>query len=413
MMQNAVHMMERGVVLLIITVLGLGCTQLEFVQADPPKYHVRTEIDFENLEVHGTVAYPDSTPEVYDGVSRYYDTTGLITSVISKEDADVARAFVSSQLNKTDGVLQHWDTNEHHSIDALDWAQVYALYHLMFDDNQSFEERDIRLRSATEKRIVSVRQEPNGLWKLSKSKKWVPRYRELSAEQLQELYLFNAFQNGSTAWTAEQLAIVADALRVLEPKEVRYLRELTWIREKGDSRTELAGQFRFENVGDRTNQSITLYDKTFKGLPYSFCGTIDEPHSAAHVVIVHELGHLLADQPRIAYGTRYNNTVDEFNALVSRFNQTQDKGLLYKIERLQALIVKMEANPVTREGPIVEAFLANRSGNKGPTRYADFNAVEAFAESYALYKLDPEALRRIDPPLYKWFASKAYIDLLP
>ena len=73
----------------------------------------------------------------------------------------------------------------------------------------------------------------------------------------------------------------------------------------------------------------------------------------------------------------------------------------------------MDANPVTSEGPIVQAFLAHRSGDKGPTRYADFNTVEAFAESYTLYKLDPEALRRIDPPLYKWFASKAYIDLLP
>lgn len=412
-MQSAGHTMKIGWMLLTITVFGVGCTQLEFVQADPPKYHARTEIDFEKLDVHGTVAHPDPTPKVYDGVPRYYDTTGLITSSISKEDAEVARAFVSSKLNKTDGILQHWDTNEQHSIDALDWAQVYALYHLMFDDTQSFEERDIRLRSESEKRIVSVRQEPNGLWKLSKSKRWIPRYREISAEQLQELYLFNSFQNGSIAWTDEQIAIVADALRVLEPKEVQYLRGLKWIREKGNPRTELAGIFRFENVGDRTNQSITLYDKTFRGLPYSFCGTIDEPHSAAHVVIVHELGHLLADQPRIAYGNQYNKTVDEFNALVSRFNQTQDQGLLYRIERLQATIVKMEANPVTVEGPIVEAFLANRSGNKGPTRYADFNTVEAFAESYALYKLDPEALRRIDPPLYKWFSSKAYIDLLP
>lgn len=413
MTQSIQNKVVSELVLFTILMCHAGCAQFESVQADPPKYSMHTEIDFDKLDIQGTLQIPDPIPELYDGVPRYYDTTGLITSIITTEDAEVARAFVKSELNKTGVVLQYWGTDKSYLIDDLDWVQVYALYQLMFDERQSFEERDIRLRSATEKRIVSVRQEPNGLWKLSGSTKWSPRYREVSAEQLQDLYRFSAFQNQSGTWTDEQLSIVADALRVLEPREVKYLQGLTWIRAKGDSRTELAGRFRFENVGDRTNQSITLYDKTFRGLPYSFCGTIKKPHSAAHVVIVHELGHLLADQPRIAYGNQYNKTVDEFNALVSQFNQTQDQGLLYAIERLQTKIVKMEAHPVTREGPIVEAFLANRSGTKGPTRYADFNTVEAFAESYALYKLDPHALRRIDPPLYKWFDSKAYIDLLP
>ena len=99
--------------------------------------------------------------------------------------------------------------------------------------------------------------------------------------------------------------------------------------------------------------------------------------------------------------------------LVSRFNQTQDQSLLPRINSLQSKIAKMERNPVVGHGPIVEAFLANRSTDKGPTRYADFDDDEAFAESFALFKLDPEALRRIDPPLYQWFASRAYLDMLP
>ena len=412
MIQSVLNKLENGLVLFAV-MLGVGCGAFDSVQADPPKYQTRTEIDFEKLEVHGTMPSPDSTPQVYDSIPRYYDTTGLITSKITTEDAELARALVKAELDKTDGFVQHWGTNEQYSMDSLDWAQVYALYHLMFDKDQSFEERDIRLRSATEKRIVSVRQEPKGLWKISKSRKWEPRYREVSSAQLQELYLFSAFQNKSGTWTDEQLAIVAEALRVLEPREVMYLRGLTWIREKGNSRRGLAGLFRYENVGDGTTQSITLYDKAFKGLPYSFCGTIEKPHSSAHVVIVHELGHLIADQPRIAYGNQYNKTVDEFNALVSQFNRTQDQSLLSKIDRLQSAIASMEANPVTSDGPIVESFLAHRSGSRGPTRYADFSNGEAFAESYALYKLDPEALIRIDPPLYKRFASKAYIDMLP
>ena len=50
----------------------------------------------------------------------------------------------------------------------------------------------------------------------------------------------------------------------------------------------------------------------------------------------------------------------------------------------------MEKNPVEGYGPIVEVFLANRSTVKGPTRYADFDDDEAFAESYAFLLLDPD-----------------------
>ena len=39
----------------------------------------------------------------------------------------------------------------------------------------------------------------------------------------------------SSKWTEEQISIVADALRVLEPRELKYLGGLTWIRKKGKS----------------------------------------------------------------------------------------------------------------------------------------------------------------------------------
>jgi hypothetical protein len=396
---------------IISTLYGLGCVEIGSVKAEPPSYQTRTEIDFDKMDVRGSLT--DPIPSVYDGIPRYYDTTGIVSSTITPEDAELARSLIKTRLTKTNDILQHWNGDKQYSIDELDWAQVYALYQLMFDTKQTLEERDIRLRSAKETRIVSVRPEPKGLWKISESRTWSPTYPDVPREDLNTLYRFDGFHSQGSIWTEEQISIVADALRVLEPRELNYLSGLTWIRESGDSRTPLAGLFRFENKGDGTTQSITLYDKTFKGLSYSFCGTIDAPYSAAHVVIVHELGHLLSDQPRIAYGNQFNKTVDEYNMQVSRFNQTQDKSILPSINSLQSKIAKMERNPIVGHGPIVEAFLANRSTDKGPTRYADFDDDEAFAESYALFKLDPEALRRIDPPLYQWFASRAYLDMLP
>ena len=108
---------------------------------------------------------------------------------------------------------------------------MYALYQLMFDTKQTLEERDIRLRSPKEDRIVSVRAEPKGLWKISESQKWNPSYPDVPIEDLNTLYRFEGFQNRSSKWTEEQISIVAHALRVLEPRELKYLGGLTWIRE--------------------------------------------------------------------------------------------------------------------------------------------------------------------------------------
>ena len=371
----------------------------------------RTEIDFDRLDVRGVLT--DPIPNAYDGTPRYYDTTGLISQSIAQNDVAVAKLLIKDQVETAGVRIQDWDSNRPLTIDELDWTQTYGLYYLVFSTDRKFEERDMRLRSGGERRIVSVREEPNAIWKVSRSRSWVPNYPKRTVEELGLMYGFSGFENSSSVWTSEQIAIVAAALQVLEPRELKYVRGLKWIRERGRTQTSLAGLFRFENFGEGTRQSITLYDKAFKGLPYSFCGTVDSPYSSAHVIIVHELGHLLADQPRMAYVNQLNKTVDEYNVLVGRFNRTQDESLVRKIERLQSRIDTMERHPIDGDGPIVEAFLEHRSTNHGPTKYAEFNDVEAFAESYALYKLDPMALRRADPAVYKWLESKAYLEFLP
>ena len=389
-----------------------ACTfEVSNVVDSTPTYEEREELDFDKLNLRGYLSDPE--PKAYDGVSRYYDTSGMVTSQITDEDVSIARSLIDIHVTEKSSVIQYWSSNRMYEITELDWAQVYALYQLMFTNRAPFEEKDLRLRSATEERIVSVRQEPNGVWKVSHSRVWEPKYRLVSKEEAIKRYRLASFEESGEAWTHEQVAIVVNALKVLEPRELKYLQDLTWLRKTGDSSTSLAGVFRFETVDGGVKQTITLYNKAFAGQSYSFCGSIEDPYSAAHVVIVHELAHLLADQPRIAYGVEFNRTVDEYNALVAHFNVTQDDTLLGQIDALQRKLTDMEDNPIKGDGPIVEAFLANRSNLKGPTKYADVNADEAFAESYALYKLDSDALKRIDPELYLWFESKAYLELLP
>ena len=89
------------------------------------------------MDVSGSLT--DPIPRVYDGVPRYYDTTGIVSSIITTRDAELARSLIKSELTKTDDILQHWNADKQYSIDELDWAQVYALYQLMFDTKQTLE----------------------------------------------------------------------------------------------------------------------------------------------------------------------------------------------------------------------------------------------------------------------------------
>ena len=61
---------------------------------------------------------------------------------------------------------------------------------------------------------------------------------------------------------------------------------------------------------------------------------------------------------------------------------------------------------------MLAAYRAARGPDKGPTPYGRSSLGESFAESFALYKADPGALRRIYPGLYEWFATGQHMQAL-
>ncbi len=105
--------------------------------------------------------------------------------------------------------------------------------------------------------------------------------------------------------------------------------------------------------------------------------------------------------------------IDRYNANVTKYNQHNDPALAEQLNTMNEKLQRMQQNRIQKPGPIVEAFLEHRTFQEGPTEYGNSSVDEAFAESFALFKLDPEALNRIDPKLYRWFDSGAYLDLLP
>ncbi len=386
------------------------------------------EIDFESLDISGEMM--KNIRYEADDEARYYDMTVIQSPVLPVNDMQTYRTVVEGFLASGKYTLErqyeyrdrHFPmhrTNTHRTemtpedIAKLDWAQIYALY-ISLTMHRLDDEKDLRLRGDSgETRIVSVYHDPNNSLVVTSSKQWEPLYPSVKPEIFRARYRLGSLDSGSKPWTDTELSVLADALKVLEPTELRYLVDLSFVRER-KSDNGLAANYHYHSSSDQgLHQSITVYDTTFVGQEYRFCGNLERTYSAAHMTIVHELGHLIADQPLLEHERLLNETVREHNRLVQVFNDTQSEGVLLELNAVKAELEELRRKKFSAVGPIVDAFLESRSAAKGPTVYADTNSVEAFAESYALFKLDPKALNRADPGAFEWFESKQWLELLP
>ncbi len=408
------------------TVVETSKTVTEVLLEPSDEDHV--EIDFDSLDISGEMMKNVRYNE--DDAVRYYDMTVIQSPVLPVNDMEKYRTVVEDLLASGEYTLE-WQyeyrgryakpksTKTHRTemtaekMAKLDWAQIYALY-VSLTMHRLDDEKDLRLRGDSgETRIVSVYHDPNKVLILTSSKEWEPLYPSVKPEVFRARYRLGPLDSGRKAWTDTELSVLANALKVLDPRELRYLVDLSFIREQ-KSRSGLAANYHYHSSSEQgIHQSITVYDSTFSGQEYRFCGNLERTYSAAHMTIVHELGHLIADQPLLAHEHLLNETVKEYNRLVQIFNDTQSEGVLLELKAVQSKLEQLRGKKFSTMGPIIDSFLQSRSSTKGPTVYADTNAVEAFAESYALFKLDPKALNRADPGAFDWFESKEWLDLLP
>lgn len=66
----------------------------------------------------------------------------------------------------------------------------------------------------------------------------------------------------------------------------------------------------------------------------------------------------------------------------------------------------------TDRGPVLAVYGELDGSTRGPTPYGRTDIAESFAESFALFKADPTALRRVNPEVYRWFAQGRHLKAL-
>jgi hypothetical protein len=343
---------------------------------------------------------------------RYYETAIDRTPILTVGQQRFAQATVGNIMENGTQVLE-WSSEVPKSIEDLDWAQVYAVYTVLELGADGLE-TDLRLsKGGQQPRIVSVYLESETVVRVSNSKAWSPLYPSTTVSKLRNQYGLQDVQSGSASWGPDEIAVLGDVLTYLTPKEQTYLQGVSFIRDRQRGRTGQAARYSFQSRNERTLQQVIVYDLAFKGQEYGFVGSLTRPNSVAHMVVLHELAHLLANQQLVMQEHILQGLIKEHNSMVSKYNHQNDTKLGVEIERLSEDIQRLQRNGIRGLGPMIEDFEKIRIRKYGPTEYANESLQEAFAESYALFKLDPEALERIDPSVHRWFASGAYLDLLP
>lgn len=202
--------------------------------------------------------------------------------------------------------------------------------------------------------------------------------------------------DGDRAWTLEELVAVDQALALVSPLEMLLLEGLVLSRDHTSPRSprELA-------LYDPMAHPVVIhvYDGAFDAARWSFVGPPDDPTSAPVMTLVHEFGHVLSDAPIVAAWRR---------KMVAEREHEAARG--EDVDRTAAMVrlAHRDIRGFGSRGPVIRDYAELRRAGAWPTTWST-DVFESFAEAYALFRVDPEALQRVAPEAYRWFDNNGHL----
>jgi len=271
-----------------------------------------------------------------------------------------------------------------------------------------------------------------------------------SAMVLQSRYGIGELRSDGRPWDEAARRVLSDVLALLTPDERAEIEGLAFVRRAEPHAThraamaEVVGRVDFDAMylQEPVDTRVEVYDRLFQSRNTRFYGVPSRPYGQEHWGLIHEVGHAIAARGRLTTLERrtglaleaqrsadalnaligsYNRAVERFNQLPGQRQTGEERALLDGIKaqidvsqaEVEALGVRV--NAMTRElnapqeSEVAARFAAVLGSDTPPTEYGRASIDEGFAECYALYKLDPDALRRVLPKVYAWFASEEYL----
>lgn len=263
-----------------------------------------------------------------------------------------------------------------------------------------------------------------------------------SPDELTQRFSIGPLEDSPEArWSADERRALAASLALLTPAELELLEALPFARQRVGPVQGHAGLY-VRNDNARGGE-ILLFDLAFTD-DDSYVGGREGAHPYAVYVILHEIGHAIAKlyRERVLLQYRkdiatYNELVAKVNGAVADFNREQQvletdrpmkQGERHELERrqqaLEAEIVRVKAllgrarrqlgkmeKIAAAPTPMEQIYGQLPHALEGPTPYGRTDVSESFAESFALFHVDPDSLQRISPEVHAWFASGEHLKL--
>lgn len=161
---------------------------------------------------------------------------------------------------------------------------------------------------------------------------------------------------------------------------------------------------------------ISMYDAAFDKattMELEMGGkTVGEPQLIGRIGMLHEIGHAMQIADLRRNWNAYHTIWIQYSKLEAQFNAASPKGqaqLGPKVAAMeQQLTTQEKALDAAKDRTLAE-FAKHANGMKPVTEYAATSTVEAFAETYALYKLNPKGIERMKPKLAAWLKKQGYL----
>ncbi len=214
-------------------------------------------------------------------------------------------------------------------------------------------------------------------------------------------------ENGGDHWLQPELLLLAEALSMLSPAEISNLRGYRFIKEGGvridDGDKVTAGL---------TTQDIINNDYTIQFWKFCFDGSSDTEVTNSPGIskgvscILHEIGHaMMFSRQRPLMEAMYFK--DKYQKEYETASPEKQKAMKAKLEEL--IDAEDKAEKDNSRKPTVDAeFLKLTRGKKALTPYSRRNENEAFAEAFAIYKVNHELLKEKNLKLYEYFVRAGY-----
>ncbi|MBN2797973.1 MAG: hypothetical protein JXX28_02385 [Deltaproteobacteria bacterium] len=370
------------------------------------------------------------------GAAPYYDNTTVELEPLTEEGPP----FYLEQLERATrrgplegvSIRDAAGTRAVSALSELPAEALYALYFAVMLGPEGAEWDLVVPRREAPPTPVSVWWEPDHQALVQVGPPWVRGgSAPPSAAAVEERHGVDV-RDGDRGWSQIELASLDQALALLSDDERALFRALPFTRRQ--ARSGRGGRVAAYEV-DGAAPQVEVFGDTFAADGGDFVGTPEAPKEVSVFVLLHELGHGIVAVPALraaaeaegldreaeALYADYERLAREVQGQVSRYNRAasptlaEHEAIAAQVaavkaaeEHLSAVVVARDAAArralsLASQSPVLTAFIA--LGEEGPTPYGRTDPEESFAEAFALYKTDPDALKRAMPRTAAWMTG--------